>query len=97
MLPLTPDDRVRVNEQVVFRTIDGEAVLLHVDRGVYFGLDPIGTRVWEALVEHGCARPILAPLLEEYDVESDALESDIVALLNQLSANDLIRVTRERR
>jgi hypothetical protein len=85
------DDLVRVNDEVVFRNVDGEAVLLHLERGIYFGLDPVGTRVWEALVEHGCARPVLDPLLEEFDVTRESLESDVARLLGELSANDLIR------
>jgi len=90
-MTLTLDDRVRVNGDVVFRDLDGEAVLLHLERGTYFGLDPVGTRVWQTLVEHGRARPAVASLLAEYDVATETLESDIARLLDELSANDLIR------
>jgi len=90
-MQLTVDDRVSVNGDVVFRDLDGEVVLLHLQRGTYFGLDPVGTRVWQALVEHGRARPAVALLLAEYDVTADALESDVARLLDELSANDLIR------
>ena len=89
-MSLSPDDRVRVNGDVVFRDLDGEAVLLHLERGTYFGLDPLGTRVWQALVEHGRARPVMASLLAEYDVAASVLEADVARLLNELSANDLI-------
>lgn len=90
-MQLSVDLPLRVNGDVVYRDLDGEVVLLHLERGTYFGLDPIGSRVWQALVEHGCARPALAPLLSEYDVTADALEADVVRLLGELSANDLIR------
>lgn len=90
-MQLTIDDPVAVNGDVVFRDIDGEAVLLDIGRGTYFGLDPVGTRVWQALVEHGCARPVVAALLEEFDVTPETLESDIVQLLRELTTNDLIR------
>jgi Coenzyme PQQ synthesis protein D (PqqD) len=86
------DDRVHINDEVVFRNVDGEAVLLHVERGFYYGLDPVGTRVWESLVAHGCARPVVESLLEDFDVTADALESDVATLLNELRANDLIVV-----
>jgi hypothetical protein len=89
-MPLGPDDRVRVSDQVVFRSIGGEAVLLHLDRGVYFGLDPIGSRVWDALVEHGCARPVLAAVVEEYEVTEEALVGDVTRLLDELADNGLI-------
>jgi hypothetical protein len=90
-MQLTVDDRVRVNDDVVFRTIEDEAVLLHLERGLYFGLDPIGTRVWDALVAHGSARPIISELLDEFDVVPETLESDVARLLNELRENDLIK------
>ena len=90
-MQLTIDDPVAVNGEVVFRDIDGEAVLLDIGRGTYFGLDPVGTRVWQALVDHGCARPVVEALLEEFDVAPATLESDIMQLLQELSTNNLIR------
>ena len=90
-MQLTIDDAVTLNDAVVFTELDGEAVLLDVQRGTYFGLDPVGTRVWQSLVEHGSARPVLASLLEEFDVAPETLEQDIIQLLGELTANDLIR------
>ena len=90
-MELSLDDRLQVSPDVVFRDIDGEAVLLHLERGTYFGLDPIGTRVWQALVDHGCARPVVAALLDEFDVTADTLEADLRSLLADLSAQDLVR------
>lgn len=91
-MPVGLDDHVSVNKDVVFRNVDGEMVLLDLERGVYFGLDPVGTRVWEALVEHGRARPVIAALCEEFDVSPDVLASDVAGLLNELLDRDLIRV-----
>ena len=85
------DRRLLINEDVVFRDVEGETVLLHLERGIYFGLDVVGTRVWSALVEHGHARPAVAPLLHEFDVTPETLEDDIGRLLDALSANDLVR------
>ena len=45
------ESRVRIPESVLFQELDGEAVLLHLESGVYFGLDPIGTRMWHLLEE----------------------------------------------
>ena len=88
------DRRVTVNRDVVFRDVEGETVLLHLERGIYFGLDPVGTRVWASLVEHGCARPVVAQLLEEFEVTADVLERDIARLLEALIENELVTTTR---
>jgi hypothetical protein len=87
------DRRVLVNPDVVFREVEGETVLLHLERGIYFGLDAVGTRVWAALVEHGCARPAVPSLLDEFDVTADVLEIDIARLLDALAEKDLVRPT----
>lgn len=85
------DRRVAVNPDVVFRDVEGETVLLHLERGIYFGLDAVGTRVWTTLVQHGCARPAVPALLEEFEVAPDVLERDIAHLLDALIGNDLVR------
>ena len=89
-MSVTLDDRVRVNPDVLYKELDGEAVLLDLKSGTYFGLDPIGTAVWQALVQHTFARPAIPGLLDAYDVEVSVLEADVVNLLNDLSANHLI-------
>jgi hypothetical protein len=89
--PSALDRRVDVNPDVVFREVEGETVLLHLERGIYFGLDAVGTRVWTTLVEHGCARPAVAALLDEFEVTPDVLERDIAQLLDALARNDLVR------
>jgi hypothetical protein len=89
--PSALDRRVSVNPDVVFREVEGETVLLHLERGIYFGLDAVGTRVWTTLVEHGCARPAVTSLLQEFEVTPDVLERDIAQLLDALAQNDLVR------
>jgi hypothetical protein len=85
------DRRVVVNPDVVFREIEGETVLLHLDRGIYFGLDVVGTRIWTALVEHGCARPAVASILDTFEVTEDVLERDVARFLDALVEKDLVR------
>jgi hypothetical protein len=49
---MTLDSRVKVNDDVLFQELQGEAVLLNLKSGVYFGLDPVGTRIWQLFAEH---------------------------------------------
>jgi hypothetical protein len=83
-------DSFRASADVVFRELDGEAVLLDLARGTYFGLDTVGTRVWQLLGEHGRLELVLAAMLEEYDVEAPTLERDLLALVAELSVNGLL-------
>jgi len=47
------DSRVQANEGVLYQELQGEAVLLNLATGGYFGLDPVGTRIWQLLLENG--------------------------------------------
>jgi len=88
-----PDEgqqRFVVNPSVVFRELDGEAVLLNLDSGVYFGLDAVGTRVWTLLLEHGATEPVCAQMEREYDVARGELERDVRRLVHELRQKGLI-------
>jgi hypothetical protein len=83
-------ERFVVHPSVVFRELDGEAVLLHLDTGVYYGLDPVGTRVWALLVEHGSPHAVCERMLEEFEVSLEVIESDIVNLVDELRDKGLV-------
>lgn len=84
--------RVSIPDDVLFQDLDGEAVLLNLQSGKYFGLDPIGTRIWNLLAEHGTLAVAFQAILAEYDVDADRLRSDFLALVDQLASNGLIQL-----
>lgn len=83
-------ERFVVHPSVVFRELDGEAVLLHLDTGVYFGLDSVGTRVWSLLLEHGSPAGVCERMLEEFDVSPDVIERDVLGLVDELRDKGLV-------
>jgi hypothetical protein len=78
---------------VVFRDLQGEAVILHLGTGTYFGLDEVGTRAWQLLAEHNTLAQVCGRLAEEFDAPVDRIERDVTALVDQLLAKDLIRAS----
>ncbi len=82
---------IAINESVVCAELDGEAVLLNVETGIYFGLDSIGARIWALLVDGAGQAEILDRLLAEYDVEPAELRSDLSEFLSRLAAKGLTR------
>jgi Coenzyme PQQ synthesis protein D (PqqD) len=74
-----------INPDVLFRDLDGEAVLLEPDSGTYFGLNAVGTRIWRLLVEQGRLALVLDALVREYDAPADRLEEDLLHLVRRLS------------
>ena len=86
------DDRVAIHQDAVFRELDGEAVILQLEAGMYFGLDPVGTRLWQLIETHGQLRPVLEAALQEFDVSPDVLERDLIELVSRLSEKELLVV-----
>lgn len=81
-----------VAPDVIFRLLDGEAVLLNLKTGNYFGLDPIGTRAWELIVEEHSLERVHSALLEEYAVDPDRLAQDLLALVEEFCEKGLVQV-----
>ncbi len=75
---------------VIAKMVGTEMVLLDYDRGIYYGLNPVGARVWQLLAEGEAVERILDVLADEYDVSREVLEADVAALLGDLEAKRLV-------
>ena len=81
---------VRIPDDVVFRVLGDEAVILNVSTGVYFGLDSIGTRMWQLISEQESLDNVVEVLLAEYEVEEKQLRHDLGVLIQQLKNKGLV-------
>jgi hypothetical protein len=75
---------------VISQEVSGETVLLDLESENYFGLDEVGTRVWQLIKESGDLRAIFETMLEEYEVNEERLEQDLEALLTEIVGLGLI-------
>lgn len=87
---LTCDARLKVPEQVVTRQVGDETVLLNLESGTYFGLDPVGSRFLELLQAEGALVTVIARMLEEFEVTEAQLETDLLRLAEEMLASGLL-------
>ena len=87
--------KLKLSDDVVFRILGDEAVILNLASGVYFGLDTVGTRMWQLMSEHGSTDKVVETLLDEYEVEEGQLRSDMDNLIQQLSEKGLVKTDAE--
>ncbi len=78
-------------ESVVYAVLDGEGVLLDTRTGVYFGLDGVGTRIWELLDASPTCDEIVRQLLVEYEVDEPRLSADVTEFLHTLVTRGLVK------
>jgi hypothetical protein len=88
MLP----QRVMLSTEALFQEIGGEGVILNLTSASYFGLDDVGTRLWQLLQADPSLPAAFATLLGEYEVEAPQLEQDILQLLRELTEAGLASV-----
>jgi hypothetical protein len=74
-------DKVTIPEQVMARQVGEETVILDLASGTYFGLDPVGARIWQLLGEGGTLAAVCESMLAEYEVSRDEIERDLTDLL----------------
>lgn len=70
----------------------GEAAILNIKSGVYYGLDPVGARIWTLMQEPRAVAEIQNTITGEYDVEPERCARDLIGLLEKLLAEGLIEV-----
>jgi hypothetical protein len=85
-------DKPTIPAQVMARQVGDETVILDLGSGTYFGLDPVGARIWQLIGEGKTLGEICDTMLEEYDVTREALERDVVELADKLLEQKLISI-----
>ncbi len=88
----TLEPQITIPQDVLFQDVAGEAILLNLTTGKYYGLDEVGTRMWQLLAEHGAVEPAVRILLSEYDVAEGQLRRDLQDLIGKLASNQLIEI-----
>ena len=84
-------DTYRASPAALFREMDDGAVILDLEKGVYFGLDLLGTRIWQ-LMGQGCNfEEIVNQLLAEYEVDRATVEGDLEKLALDLEKRGLVQ------
>lgn len=89
---LNAESRIVKAENQVSSDLGGEAVILSLDDGMYYGLDAVGARVWDLIQQPRKVAEIQQAIVSEYDVDAAQCEADLLALLQDMAGRGLIKV-----
>ena len=89
---ILPSDLIEANPNLMMADLEGEAVLLDMESGRYFGLNEVGTSVWVLIKEAKPVSEIIAALKSEYDIDAAQLERDILAFLEAMKSRQLVQI-----
>jgi hypothetical protein len=73
----------------------GEVVILNLQSGIYYGLDSVGARIWNLIHEPIEVNEVLSILLDEYDVDPESCAADVLSMIMQLNAKELVEIRHE--
>jgi hypothetical protein len=90
--PLSTQSVVVASTDQVSCPLGEESAILNLKNSVYYGLDPVGARVWTLLKEAKSVSALRDTLLDEYDVEAERCERDLLELLEKMRGEGLIEV-----
>lgn len=82
---------VTVSEDLIASDLDGEIVMMSIENGEYYGLDAIGSRIWELIENQKKVSELCDLLIEEFEVGREQCEKDILAFLNEMVKSNLIK------
>jgi len=85
--------QVSLSPRVIFQELKGEAVLLDLEKEVYFGLDEVATALWRQLQHNPDLNAACESMLGEFAVEPVQLQRDIFAFLTQLVDAGLVCIS----
>jgi hypothetical protein len=93
---ISENSTVVVTKDQVSCDLSGEAAILNLKSGVYFGLNTVGASIWKLIQEPRTVKEIRDALVEQYDVEPKQCERDALELLQELSTHGLIEIIDEK-
>ena len=93
---ISTNSRIVVSQDQVSCDLSGEAAILNLKSGVYFGLNTVGASIWKLIQEPRSVKEIQAAIQEEYEVDPKQCGRDVIELLQELSNHELIKIIDEK-
>ncbi|MEN8076874.1 lasso peptide biosynthesis PqqD family chaperone [Clostridioides difficile] len=84
---------INKNLEIDDTDLDGEKVMMNLDKGEYFMMNEVGSRIWEIISEPINVRGIIDTLQSEYEVDEETCKDTVVEFLGRLDNADLISIS----
>jgi len=91
-MSLALEARIVCPPEVLSRVLDGEAVLLHLGSGTYFGMNEVATHAWERITKGTTFGELLEATVAAFEVDEDAAQLDLEKLIDALVEKRLVTV-----
>ena len=83
---------INKNLEIDDTDLDGEKVMMNLDKGEYFMMNEVGSRIWEIISEPINVKEIISTLRNEYEVDDETCKDTVIEFLGRLDNADLISI-----
>lgn len=91
-MKMTLNSKIIRNSDIDATDLDGEVVMMNLEKGQYFMMNQVGSRIWEIIKEPSTVNNIINTLLGEFQVEKNQCKENVVEFLGKLKNADLISI-----
>lgn len=92
MTDLTPHSLLTRNPDLVAAGMNGDIVMMSIERGLYFGISGVGTRIWELLEQPTRVEALAQAIQAEYDVDEATCQQDLLVFARELIKHGVVTV-----
>jgi hypothetical protein len=92
MVEIKTENFIERRDGVVFNKLDDELVMMCIENGEYYGLDSVGTRIWELIEKKSTVENIVEILCNEYHVDPKQCNVETISFLHTLLEKKLINI-----
>lgn len=89
---ISKESIIKQVDDIVSSEIDRETVMMNIENGQYYGMDLIGSHIWELIKTPIKVSDLIDTLLDKYDVDGDTCQRDLLAFLNDLNLDNILVV-----
>lgn len=86
------NSKIVQNKKIDASDIDGDKVMMDLDKGMYFSLNSVGSRIWDIIENPITIDQVVEILLSEYDIDKNECKETVVSFIKGLEENELIKV-----
>lgn len=74
----------RRDPDLIATDMDGDTVMMSIERGEYYGIGGVGSRCWELLAEPMSIDALVKTICTEFEVDEATCQEDMQAFVDEL-------------
>ena len=79
-------------QEIDVTDLNGEKVMMNLDKGEYFALNEVGSRIWDIIIKPMSVKDIIHILLKEYNIDETSCKEQVISFLGRMNDAEIIKI-----